>query len=317
MNVRFASALLGLALTLGVGAPVLAQDTPAGKPKETLQQKIDRLIKELGSDGYDAREKAQKDLEAIGKPAVPALQKAAKSKDLEIASRAADALSKINKTRKAPPIEGPTPKRDPFRPPPPPDMDEVLKELEKQMPEGFGKIFRQFFPNGQDPRQQPQPGQKDEERKGGNGMGNSRVRTWTFTLGPDGRLKRRGVQQLSQGVGDAMGLSTGPASAALRAQLEIAPGEGRVVNRLEKGGWADQHGVELYDVIVGIDGRAVRRTKDLEPLLKKACKVEVFRKAKLHVLDLPKIAQGDATKERKKPAPKVEKDAQGRKQRSF
>ncbi|RMG17821.1 MAG: PDZ domain-containing protein [Planctomycetota bacterium] len=306
MTPRFAALLVGAVASLGFVPSALAQDpAPA---QESLEQRIERLVSQLGAERYDEREAAQKELERIGRPALPALRKATKSEDLEVASRAEAAVEAITKGSPDPsesrPRRAPLPERDPFRPPPPPDMDEVFKELERQLPKGFGRIFRQFFPGGGD---RDEAEKSEDEARGAPGVPRSRVRTWTFTLGPDGRLRRQEVGGLS-GLEARLGLSTGPTSAVLRAQLELPAGEGRVVNRLVPGGWAAEHGLQLYDVIVGVDGRAVRKATDLRPLLEKGCKVEVFRKAKLVALDLPPASEAreePGAKEAPKPAPKT------------
>ena len=297
------------ALSLCVVAPAIAQDE--AKPKETVTQKVDRLIKELGADGegsYEVRESAQTQLEAIGRPALPALDKAAKSKDLEVASRASEAIAKIRKGKRgvAPKKELDAP-RDELRRGPPipqPNMDEVMKELERQMPKGLGELFKQFFDNGGDAKK----GEQDEERRA-DGLPKPRIRTWSWQLGPNSGQNKN---KKSDPAG-ALGLTTGPCSAALRSHLEIDKLEGRVVNRIVPGGYAERNGFKLHDVIVAVDGRALRRTSDLLPLLDKACKVELFRKAKLKTLELPR-----ASSQAPKAKDGAEKQgADGRKQRSF
>lgn len=50
--------------------------------------RIADLVKKLGSDDFEQRQKADKELRKIGKAAIPHLEEAARSKDLEVASRA-------------------------------------------------------------------------------------------------------------------------------------------------------------------------------------------------------------------------------------
>lgn len=62
-----------------------------------LTAKMDNAIKRLGNDSYQEREKAVKELAAIGAPAYVPLYQAAKSKDAEVARRANQALEEIRK----------------------------------------------------------------------------------------------------------------------------------------------------------------------------------------------------------------------------
>ncbi len=64
------------------------------------------LVKQLGSEDYDAREEAQKKLVEMGDKAVPALEEALKSEDLEVRLRAGRALRAIGAgAKKADPPE--------------------------------------------------------------------------------------------------------------------------------------------------------------------------------------------------------------------
>ena len=77
------SAMLGMMLATQA-------DTSWREPgKETVNEKVARLIKQLGDNEFDKRETASKELEAVGVPALEALQKAEKcSNDPEIRRRA-------------------------------------------------------------------------------------------------------------------------------------------------------------------------------------------------------------------------------------
>lgn len=61
-------------------------------------KKIDELLKHLGSDQFQQREAASKELTALGVPAVQPLEAAAKSGDKEVATRAKAALERIRET---------------------------------------------------------------------------------------------------------------------------------------------------------------------------------------------------------------------------
>jgi hypothetical protein len=62
-----------------------------------VAKKTDDAIRRLGNDSYQEREKAVKELVAIGAPAYVPLYQAAKSKDAEVARRANQALEEIRK----------------------------------------------------------------------------------------------------------------------------------------------------------------------------------------------------------------------------
>src|SRR2546425_6777614 len=74
----------GLALIFGAAG--LAQ-TPSADA-----DRIDALVRKLGSSSYVQREQAKKELEAIGTPALEALRKAAKNANLDTARRIADLI---------------------------------------------------------------------------------------------------------------------------------------------------------------------------------------------------------------------------------
>jgi uncharacterized protein (TIGR03067 family) len=66
--------------------------TPVGlfgnSPDEPIADRVARLVKQLGNKDFAKREAASKELDAIGEPALGALNKAASSSDAEIQSRA-------------------------------------------------------------------------------------------------------------------------------------------------------------------------------------------------------------------------------------
>lgn len=64
-------------------------------PAEDLQAKIEKLVARLGAEVWKDRELATRELIKIGKPAIPALEKAAKSEDPEVRIRARGALDLI------------------------------------------------------------------------------------------------------------------------------------------------------------------------------------------------------------------------------
>ncbi|MEZ6183795.1 MAG: hypothetical protein R3F62_02165 [Planctomycetota bacterium] len=238
-----------------------AQDAPT----------IDALVRQLGAESSDARDAAQAKLIELGQAAVPALRKATESEDLEVASRAREALAQIGGQRD--PVERPQPERPELPPEMPqiPDMDRMLEELQKdldqQMPD-MGKLFEKLFEELQNPGQGNQ----------GQDPNQGRMRVWTFNNQSGGGFS---------GVSSRLGLALGSPSAALRAQLGIEDRAGLVVNQVLAGGWAEQHGIQLYDVLVRRDGRALKTMNDLNPLLEQGGKLELYRKAKLESVTIP------------------------------
>jgi hypothetical protein len=80
------------ALILGLGVLLAA---PAADEPRADAERIARLIKQLGNDDFEEREKAVKDLEAIGSPALPALREAARGGDVEVKARATALVHKM------------------------------------------------------------------------------------------------------------------------------------------------------------------------------------------------------------------------------
>ncbi|MHC5080832.1 MAG: hypothetical protein ACYTHN_17625 [Planctomycetota bacterium] len=72
------------------------EDPPPGG-ETSIQQEIERWIGRLGSSDWEERKKATEALLRIGKPALPALEMAAESGDLEIRLRAKDILWQIRR----------------------------------------------------------------------------------------------------------------------------------------------------------------------------------------------------------------------------
>ncbi len=68
--------------------------------QDPQEDQIRNLIRDLGSQEYKIREKADKELLMLGKAAVPALKKAAEDKDAERAMRARSLLKRIEAARK-------------------------------------------------------------------------------------------------------------------------------------------------------------------------------------------------------------------------
>jgi len=96
---------VAVALTLGVAAVTRAEEEPLkqdpadeAKPKEEpspAAARIEALVKELGSEDYDTREAAYQELMRIGAAAKPALEKAARSPDVQTRVSAKRLLEKL------------------------------------------------------------------------------------------------------------------------------------------------------------------------------------------------------------------------------
>ena len=83
------------------------EPAPTAKAPETAR--IAALVEQLGSTDYEKREAATKELAAIGKPALPALEATSKDLDAERASRAKDLAIRIgasDEEARAPEIPG-------------------------------------------------------------------------------------------------------------------------------------------------------------------------------------------------------------------
>jgi HEAT repeat protein len=88
--------ILAAAAFLLLYIPALSGEQP-GPGGEALQKRIETLIERLGSDDWEEREDASKELIRIGEAALPALDKAALSDDPEVRFRADAAIRAISK----------------------------------------------------------------------------------------------------------------------------------------------------------------------------------------------------------------------------
>jgi hypothetical protein len=89
-----ASKLVGT--VAGIILTVQAATLRGDSGKEIQNERIARLIKQLGDDAFAKRQAASKELDAIGQPAVAALRKAAESSgDVEIRRRAHEVIQAL------------------------------------------------------------------------------------------------------------------------------------------------------------------------------------------------------------------------------
>jgi HEAT repeat protein len=96
-----------VAIILGVAA--LSPASQAAEPKSGASQKeIGRLIDKLGSERFEDREQATRQLGEAGKAALPSLKEAARSPDAEVRRRAQQLVEQIEPpARSADPQPGP------------------------------------------------------------------------------------------------------------------------------------------------------------------------------------------------------------------
>jgi hypothetical protein len=94
--------LLACLLGLGLLSPAFTKPiTPAPETKDkdandVSTRRIEQLVKQLGSTDSADREKAQKELEAIGTPALEMLRRAVKDGDPEVSLRASQVVSRLD-----------------------------------------------------------------------------------------------------------------------------------------------------------------------------------------------------------------------------
>jgi len=86
----------------GFAATVDLKESGANDP--SIAKKAEQLVEQLGDDAWQVREKATKDLIALGRPAVAKVTEAARSGDAEVKWRAAHVLKEIAERSPAPVI---------------------------------------------------------------------------------------------------------------------------------------------------------------------------------------------------------------------
>jgi hypothetical protein len=101
MNVTpaFRGVLLTCLVFLSGASRAPAQGTTAPKAATVPGPEIDKLIEQLGSDQFKAREEAGRKLLALGEAALPALEKARRAGDVEVRRRADRLAAAINRLR--------------------------------------------------------------------------------------------------------------------------------------------------------------------------------------------------------------------------
>jgi hypothetical protein len=269
----------GLELAAPPAARAGGQDGEAKAPAAS----VDDLVKDLGSDDFKTREAATDALGARGAEAVPALEKAAQSKDPEVRWRAEKALraareraaaSPRRRDDAAPPpgrgeraLERRTPEpRDPSEEPQGraeermrqleenlrrmhPEIGDLLKDLRLQevLPKEFGQIFEDMEERLRDLDRRDRPIPRD---------------FWTFRY-KDGRWQiERGDDPLAEKVG----VRTQPVPPVARAQLALGDAPALALEEIKPGSIAARAGLARYDVVLSVDGKPCGGDADLEAL---------------------------------------------------
>lgn len=279
----------------------------------------EKWIKELGSESFEAREKASAELKKIGAPALEALKKAAaESTDAEVRQRAADLVKEIEK---------PTPTK-PAKPAAPGRLGGRAATVQVQSINGdstytitpaggtpftfrksAGGAVELDTTDGDGKEQSVKSDTLDAFLKDhkelaeshgitkdginfagasidfdGNPMKGIRIfRAVPFKNGDEDELEER-MQELMDGFTvrppmRAAGATFEAVTEVLRSQLEIAEGQGLVVKSVGEDTVASRAGLKKHDIVLEVDGAKVAKSKDLKEL-KKDSKVLVLRGGK-------------------------------------
>ena len=138
-----------------------------------------------------------------------------------------------------------------------------------------------------------QGGQGESEERSGPGW-----RSRTFRWGNGRPVRPDASKDAGPLLAKRLGMTLRPASAALRAQLQLGRGGvGVVVNKVIPGGWAANNGIEQYDVLIGLGTMPIRRARDLADAETKGGKLLLVRKAKRQTVEVKPLQAA------KQPAP--------------
>jgi len=259
------------------------------------------LVKKLGAEDYAVREEAQKRLVEMGEKAVPALEEALKSDDLEVRLRAGRALREIGgeaKTERAEP-EQPDASEQPARPgiqqkstsfsiSPGKVVVTVTetvdgKQVKKTYEASSMEELKEKYPElNLDNRFQFHFGTRDDFDM------DKFWREWTSDFDNfDDDMKnwqeetRREVDAMKRWLehwrnqpqrmradprllhgGGMLGARASMPTPVLDAQLELR-GRGIVIDAVEKDSLADRLGLQRFDVLVELNGREIRAAQDV------------------------------------------------------
>jgi len=257
------------------------------------------LIEKLGAEDYAVREEATQKLIEMGDSAVPALEEALKSEDLEVRLRAGRALRAIRGEKGAKPREeeghdlpaapGSTitsfglsiqpgkvtatvtemvdgkPVTRTYEAATVDELKEKYPELRKHLGDSGG--FRFHFGNRDD-------FDMDDFWQRWNRDLNEDMRNWQEETRRDvermqrwlelwrDRPRRQAPEQRPPAGGIMLGVRASEPTTVLDAQLELR-GRGIVVDAVEKGSIADRLGLERFDILIELNGREIRKVADV------------------------------------------------------
>jgi hypothetical protein len=287
------------------------------------QDRIQDLIRKLGSEDYATREQATQELEKIGKAARPALQKAAEeSQDPEVRQRAQGLLEEKPRSdkpapRKAVPAPPPAQGRQglrgsavsistfngnstysirPFDDTPPLTFHKAVAgtvKLEYTDESGEAKsaesaTLAAFLTDHAELAQKFGISENGIDYAGSRVIFSGRAKP-DFAFPPfNGPLAPRRLPpppapRAEEGAPVA-GALLDALDDATRSQLDLPEGQGAVILKVVPGGIADLLGLKRSDILLEIDGRKIDSPESVKGLITRDSKVTLLRKGKKETL---------------------------------
>jgi hypothetical protein len=286
------------------------------------QDRIQDLIRKLGSDDFATREQASEELKKAGKPAREALQKAAEeSDDPEIRQRAKTLLEAA--PRKAVPAPPPLPGRPGFG-----GSSVTIRSINGDstyvITPGDGSPVLTFHKTASGSVKLNYADDKGESKSAesanlatfvkdhkelaekfgiseeginyagsrvgfkGNGMPNFNLPRFPLPQRP-GRVPPPPPVPAEEEEGTPVaGALLGAVDDSLRAQLDIPEGQGAVVTRVTPGSVAEALGLRKNDVLLEVDGRKIASPEAAKGLITKESSAVVLRKGRKSTLSAKK-----------------------------
>jgi len=277
------------------------------------QDRIQDLIRKLGSDDFSVRELATEELKKIGKPAQDALKKAAaESEDPEVRQRA---KSILEEAPKAPAPRRALPGRPGFRGSSV-SVRSVNGDTTYTITPGDGSAVLTFHKAAAGPvkldytddkgdaksaeaptleafvKDQKELAQKFGISEEGIDYAGSRVSfkgvgvpNFNFPRALPQRPPRVPPPAAEEDQGTRVaGATLEAVDEATRAQLDIPEGQGAVVTRVAPGSAAETLGLKKHDVLLEIDGRKIASPEAAKGLITPESKATVLRRGKKETL---------------------------------